>query len=209
MALPRAVILATKNDLSQLELKAHIGLDPDELSTFFQTKTKNSFSLDNATEKIEELCRNISQGKSSYHAVIEGDTQTVVIVIALEEKLENAFAWENLNSVSDVIFDTIERERLKKDQTELIASLNQSLSDLGTERSFSDSILENLNSGLLVIDNKGLITKANPAARQLLSNLYEGNFEDNALEKIFGPETDTLLQDSDSAASHEIIALEF
>ena len=129
------------------------------------------------------------------------------MVIALEQKLKNASAWENFNTVADVIADTIEREKLKKDQAELIANLNESLSDLGTERSFSDSVLESLNSGLLVIDNDGQITQANPAATQLLLNLYEGDFAGKTLNEIFGSETDTLLQDSDTATSHKITVM--
>ncbi len=203
-AIPRALVMATDNDLSQLDLKAHIGLDPDEISTFFQIKNGNLFYLENSKEKIEELCQNVSQEKSSYHAIIEGNTQTVVIVIALEEKLENAFAWENLNSVADVISDTLEREKLKKDQTDLIASLNKSLGDLGTERSFSDSVLENLKGGLVVIDKHGVVTKANPAAKHLIDTLYMGNIDGKSLDEIFGPDTASLLQKNDSASSHEI-----
>ncbi|MEN8136641.1 MAG: PAS domain S-box protein [Thermodesulfobacteriota bacterium] len=207
MAIPRGVIMATENDLSRLELKAHIGLDHDELSTFFQKKTADSFSLDNTGKKIENLCRFISQGKNAYHAIIEGNTQTVVMVVALEEKLKNAFAGENLNSVADVIADTIEREKLKKEQAELIASLNASLSDLGTERSFSDSVLESMNSGLLVIDNKGRVTQANPAAKQFLLNLYEGDVTGKTLEEILGPETNILRRHSDTTGSHKITVL--
>ncbi len=204
MAISRGVIMATEKDLSRLKLKAHIGLDHDEISTFFQKEPANSFSLDNTSEKTEDLCRLISQGKNAYHAIIEGNAQTVVMVIALEVKLKNAFAWENLNSVADLIADTIEREKLKKDQAELIASLNRSLSDLGTERSFSDSVLESMHSGLLVIDNEGLVTQANPAAKQLLLNLYEGDVEGKTLEEIFGPETGTLRHDSNTSESHKI-----
>ncbi|MEN8142668.1 MAG: PAS domain S-box protein [Thermodesulfobacteriota bacterium] len=205
-AIPRALIMATENDLSQLELIAHIGLDSEELPSFFQKKSNNLFSLNNSKEEIEELCRNISQGKSSYHAIIEGSAQTVIMIIALEEKLENAFAWENLNSVADVISDTLEREKLKKDQADLIASLNKSLADLGTERSFSDSILESLDSGVVMIDNEGVITKANPAAKQLIMTLYNAEIDGEPLEKIFGPESAVLLQDTSTASTHEITA---
>ena len=203
-AIPRALIMSTKNDLSQLELEAYIGLNHKELSTFFQKEEGGSLFLNNTNEKIQELCQNISQDKSSYHAILEGTDQTVVMIIALEEKLENAFAWENLNSVADVISDTLEREKLKRDQADLIANLNKSLGELGTERSFSDSILESLNSGLLMIDHDGIITKANPAAKQLILTLYDGDIDGNHLEKIFGPESATLLKDNTTASSHEI-----
>ncbi|MBU0479900.1 MAG: PAS domain S-box protein [Proteobacteria bacterium] len=204
-ALPRAVIMNTENNLSRLELKAFIGLDPGEIRTFFQKDADDVFSLANTSEKIEALCSFIAQGNESYHAVLESNSQTVVIALALKEKLRNSFAYENLNSIADVIADTIEREKLKIDQAELIANLNESLNDLGTERSFSDSVLESLNSGLLVIDNGGWITQANPAARKLLLALHEEDPAGKTLPEIFGPGADPLLKDRDTAvAGHEL-----
>lgn len=205
-ALPRALIMATESEPSQLELKAHLGLEAKELSAFFQKKTPAMFVLDNTKGEIEELCQKVAGENNTYHAIIEGTTQTVVIIVVLEEKLENAFAWENLNSVADVISDTLEREKLKNDQADLITSLNRSLADLGTERSFSDSILESLNSGLLVIDNKGLVTKVNPAAKQLLMTFYDGDADGKTLKEIFGPVAAALQPGSATPSSHEITA---
>ncbi len=203
-SLSRAVIMTTENNLSRLELKAHIGLDSREISSFFQEGTDGFFSLDNTSEQTKSLCKFVAKDKSSYHAIIEGKTQTVVMVIALEEKIRNAFAYEHLNSIADVIADTIEREKLKKDQAELIVNLNESLSDLGTHRSFSDSVLESLNSGVLVIDTESRVTRTNPAAEHLLLHIYEGNVTGKTLREVFGPEADSLHLDDDTVASQRI-----
>ena len=64
-AIPRALILATENNLSQLDLKAQIGLEAEELTAFFKKQRGDLFFLDNAREKIEELCQKVSPGQSS------------------------------------------------------------------------------------------------------------------------------------------------
>ncbi|MBU1714706.1 MAG: PAS domain-containing protein [Proteobacteria bacterium] len=206
-ALSRAVIMTTENNLSRLELKAHIGLDPEEISSFFQEEKDGFFSLENTPEQTELLCNFIAGNKSQYNAIIEGNNQTVVMVIALEEKISNTFANENLNSVADIVADTIERDKLKKDQSELISNLNESLSDLATQRSFADSILKSLNNGVLVIDSNNRITQTNPAAELLLLQIFEGTVIGKTLSEVFGSEIDTLHLDDDSAASQRISAV--
>ena len=125
-AVQRAVILATENDTQQLELIAHLGLGPKDLQTLFKKDENGTYSLDNSNKQIEILSKSLAGKNYSYHAIIEGDTQTVVLVISLQEKISNAVTYENLNSVADVLADTIEREKLKKSQSTLIADLDDS-----------------------------------------------------------------------------------
>ena len=100
---------------------------------------------------------------------------------------------ETLKAIASVVGGIIERKKMEDQLGDLVEGLKVTISDLDNEKSFNESVISNMASGLLILDNNGCVEKSNPAARQFISPIYGGNIGGKNLAEIFGPEAAELL----------------
>ncbi len=93
-----------------------------------------------------------------------------------------------LSNICHIIDVIIEQEEMDTQLVDLVKDLSDSLTSLRNEKKFSDSIIQGLNQGLLVVDLKGNIQRSNPVAGAILQS-YSPILEGRNLADIVGTET--------------------
>jgi PAS domain S-box-containing protein len=120
--------------------------------------------------------------------LINGAVQGVIALYIEEGHLVTAPEIETLKAIASVVGGIIERKKMEDQLGDLVHGLKVTINDLDNEKSFNESIISNLASGLLILDKNGLVEKSNPAARQFIRPLYAGVIDGKNLAEIFGRE---------------------
>ncbi len=92
-----------------------------------------------------------------------------------------------LGSICHIIGGIIEREEMDTQLVDLVKDLSISIVSLRDEKKFSDSIIQGLNQGLLVVDLNGNIQRSNPVADSVLA-AFSPTLEGKNLVDVIGPE---------------------
>lgn len=113
-----------------------------------------------------------------------------------------------LESVANILATVFESQKMDQQLIELVNDLRVSIISLREEKLFSESIIQNLNNGIIVADLQGNILKSNGVARKILqpfAQLTEGR----NLSTLLGPETaarfTTISVDSEVKTKQEVI----
>ncbi|MDT8334717.1 MAG: PAS domain S-box protein [Desulfurivibrionaceae bacterium] len=117
-----------------------------------------------------------------------------VIALYIEEGHRvSSLEIDTLKAIANVVGGIIERKKMEDQLSDLVEGLRSTINDLDYEKNFNESVISNLASGLLILDNSGRIEKSNPAARQFIGAIYDGSIDDKYLAEIFGESAAALL----------------
>ena len=92
---------------------------------------------------------------------------------------------EFLKTIANSLALAIERDRMEKEHTALIADLQTIITDLKNEKKFTESIIQSLDSGLLVLDYDGKVITCNSKGKRILDQ-FVLTVEGENLSSIFG-----------------------
>jgi PAS domain S-box-containing protein len=120
--------------------------------------------------------------------LLDGVVQGVIALYLEEKHPVSAPEIETLTAIASVVGGIIERKKMEDQLGDLVKGLEVTINDLDNEKSFNESVISNLASGLLILDNDGRVEKSNPAARQFIRPLYAGEIDGRTLAEIFGRE---------------------
>lgn len=195
----RAAIFLTDADNSQLVMKASVGF------TEAQTSTCNSMSYEGChcgkavrsnvihffdqEAPLSALCPSDDSDKGHYCVPIPRDGLAVgMLVLYVKPDHELSVEMEELlESVANILATVIESQKMDLQLIELVNDLRVSIVNLREEKLFSDSIIQSLSHGLLVVDLDGNIQKSNHVARQILFP-FSRSLDGRNLETILGAE---------------------
>jgi len=117
-----------------------------------------------------------------------------VIALYIEEgHRPTTLEIDTLKAIANVVGGIVERKKMEDQLSDLVEGLRSTINDLDYEKSFNESVISNLASGLLILDNSGRIEKSNPAARHFIDAIYEGSIDGRYLTEIFGETAAALL----------------
>jgi PAS domain S-box-containing protein len=126
--------------------------------------------------------------------IIYNDAVLGVIALYIQEgHRANDLEVETLTAIANVVAGIVERRKMEGQLEDLVAGMRETIKDLDNERTFNESVISNLASGLLVLNNEKRIQKCNPAARQILGDIYDGDLEQGELEEVLGSEVAGLI----------------
>ncbi len=91
------------------------------------------------------------------------------------------------SSVCHILGGIIEQEEMDTQLIDLVKDLSVSIVGLRDEKKFSDSIIQGLKHGLLVVDLKGNIQRSNPVAETILQS-FAPRLEGLNMADVLGPE---------------------
>ncbi|MFO7607474.1 MAG: PAS domain S-box protein [Desulfurivibrionaceae bacterium] len=125
--------------------------------------------------------------------VINGTVQGVIALYIEEGHRATTLEIDTLKAIANVVGGIIERKKMEDQLGDLVEGLRSTINDLDYEKSFNESVISNLASGLLILDNSGRIEKSNPAARHFIDAIYQGSIDGRYLAEIFGETAAALL----------------
>lgn len=125
--------------------------------------------------------------------VINGTVQGVIALYIEEGHRATTLEIDTLKAIANVVGGIIERKKMEDQLGDLVEGLRSTIKDLDNEKSFNESVISNLASGLLILDNSGRIEKSNPAARHFIKAIHDEAIDGKNLAEIFGGEAAALL----------------
>lgn len=114
----------------------------------------------------------------------------IVCLYVTEGYLHSREEEQLLKTICHILGGIIETEEMDAQLLNLVKDLRISIVSLRDEKKFSDSIIQGLNHGLLVIDLEGTILKSNAVARSILQP-FALTLEGQSLSTIIGMEAAT------------------
>jgi len=114
------------------------------------------------------------------------------------KKVEEDF----LMTIAESLAVAIERNKMEHEHAALINNLQSMITDLKNEKKFTESVIQSLNSGLMVLDHDGAIITCNSRGQRILSH-FVPNIEGENLCTIFGDKTARKITQSDRAISYK------
>ena len=100
--------------------------------------------------------------------------ETVLGVIALyieEGHRSDALEVETLSAIANVVAGIVERRKMEGQLEDLIQGLRGTINDLDNAKSFNESVISSMASGIIVLDGKGRVEKSNPVALKMIGCL--------------------------------------
>jgi PAS domain S-box-containing protein len=107
---------------------------------------------------------------------------------------------EFLKTIANSLAVAIERDSMEKEHTSLVDDLKSMITDLKNEKKYTESIIQSLNSGLLVLDHDGKIITCNSKGMRILSHFVQ-TIEGEHLSSIFGKKDAEIITKSNKAFS--------
>lgn len=93
-----------------------------------------------------------------------------------------------LEAIANIFAVIIESQQMDQQLIKLVNDLRFSIINLRQEKKFSESIIQGLKYGLIVVDLDGKIRKSNSAAKTILKS-FSDHFDDKYLAEIFTPKS--------------------
>ncbi|MCK4837951.1 MAG: PAS domain-containing protein, partial [Desulfobulbaceae bacterium] len=199
--LPQGAILLTGDKPDVLDLKAQRGFSEQQIKTCSEVPFGKCHCGRAALEGEIQFVECIDEthdfifekmqphGHYCVPILLKGVVQGVIALYIEEGHRATTLEIETLKAIAVVVGGIIERKKMAGQLEDLIEGLKVTINDLDNEKSFNESIISNLTSGLLILDNNGQVEKSNPAARQFISLIYDGAVDGKKLAEIFGQET--------------------
>ncbi|MEN8134995.1 MAG: PAS domain S-box protein [Thermodesulfobacteriota bacterium] len=209
--LPSGAIHLTGDKPGVLELKVQRGFSEQQIATCCQVPFGKCHCGRAAAEGEIQFVECIDEShdfifeKMKPHGhycvpILINDAVQGVIALYIEEgHRATALEIDTLKAIANVVGGIIARQKMESQLEDLVEGLKVTINDLDSEKSFNESIIFNLASGLLILDKSGRVEKSNPAARQFISPIYDGAIDGKKLPEIFGEEAADLLTIAKSA----------
>ena len=111
---------------------------------------------------------------------------------------------ELLKTIADSLALAIERDRMEREHTALIDDLKATITDLKNEKKFTESIIQSLDSGLMVLDHDGNVITCNSKGIRILTQFVQ-TVEGENLASIFGKKVaHTIIESNQAGSSKEL-----
>ncbi len=220
----KSAVFLVDQDKEILSLQASIGLSPAQIARCNNAKFGDCHCGRAATSGAihffpdpsplkEQSAESVdSHGHYCVPIMREGNAVGVFALYVSESHQLSLEMEQLLGSVANIIASIIESKKMDQQLIELVNDLRASVINLREEKFFSESILQSLSHGLIVIDPQGNIQECNPVARQMLKP-FAVNFDGHTLTgqnlaDLLDPATSdmltTLTQNPEVAAEREL-----
>lgn len=142
----------------------------------------------NKTEKAPHYCIPISQ---------EGSITGVMVLYTKTSHTKSQQHIHFFESIGSIIASISEMQQMEEQLITVMDDLRLSIAALKEERKFSESIIQGMNHGILVVDQHGRIQKCNTAARTILRP-FSVTLENRFLHEVFDKKTTAILLETAS-----------
>lgn len=196
----RAAIFLVEPDNQLLVLKASIGFQEAQMAACNNSaleschcgKAVRSGAIHYFSQPppLSKLHSSEDSSKSHYCIPILRDG-TAVGILTLYTNPEHELSVDMeqlLESVCNVLATVIESQKMDQQLIELVNDLRVSIVNLREEKLYTESIIQSLSHGLLVVDLQGNIQKSNNVAKQILKP-FTRNLDGLNLHSFLGNET--------------------
>lgn len=201
--LPRAAILVAEENPLQLRLAVHKGFTKEHVEACGTVPSgschcgravlegavsyEGNFTL---PPGLEALCRQLYPEAAHYSVPFRTEARVLgVLVLFLEKPVSGPpQELETMLAVANVLAAVVEREKMRREQSELISHLRITNKSLRDEKKFSESIISSILNGLLILDADERVVASNPEGRRLLGRFFPGEMEGRMLKDIVGAE---------------------
>lgn len=109
----------------------------------------------------------------------------VLAVYVQQKHKQHPEITQLLEAISNIFAVIIESQQMDQQMVHLVKDLRQSIMNLREEKKFSESVIQGLNHGLIVVDNSGEIRKSNSVAKSIL-NPFSSTVDGKNLAEIIG-----------------------
>ena len=123
------------------------------------------------------------------------DVHGVIALYVAEGHKKTKEETNLLLAIANILAGLIERKKIENQLYTLIDSMKQTIDKVENEKKFSESIIQSLSSGLMVLDLDGRIISCNPNGKQLLKD-FATNIEGTKLSEIIGDAAAHILTDT-------------
>ncbi|WP_163336342.1 ATP-binding protein [Desulfopila sp. IMCC35008] len=196
----RAAIFLVDPDNEKLVLKASIGFEKEQvaacnnsdLSSCHCGKAVHSGAIHYFSQPppLNNICPSEDSSKNHYCLPIlrEGVTVGILALYTNPEHELSVDMEQLLESIGNVLATVIESQKMDQQLIELVNDLRVSIINLREEKLFTESIIQSLSHGLLVVDLQGNIQKSNNVAKHIL-NPFTRNLDGMNLHTLLGSDT--------------------
>lgn len=183
--LPRGAILLVNESVTALTLTVHRGFS-EELTTLCsrvpfgrchcgRAAASRVIQYVDCVDSRHDI-RVLDMAPHGHYCVpiCSGDNILGVLALYIEEKHENRPDEEDiLLAIANILAGIIERKKIEEQRSSLIDSLKAIIIDLMDEKKFTESIIQSLRVGLIVLDLEGRIVTSNNTAKEILSQFAD------------------------------------
>ena len=209
--LPMAGIFLADQQSRKLVLKTHRGFSNDQQKKCSEVPFgichcgeaaevgKASFS------RCDSASSGINCGQTGPHGhlclPIVRDSQLIGVVSFSVSGNSTTYTEEELlGSVCHIVGGILETEEMDRQLINLVKDLSSTIVNLRDEKKFSDSIIQGLSHGLLVVDLRGTIQKCNSAAGSILQPFALTLEGENLFDVLGHKAAELMMQERDSSS---------
>lgn len=207
--LPKAAIFLLEQDTETLVLTAQHGLHSDTLRDCREVPfgkclcgkaAQGNKTLFASPDSELHFDRGESEEKHGHYCVpisTHGLTMGVICFYVPENHERSKQVEDLLNSAAQVIASIVDYQKMDLQLINLVNDLRATIIALREERNFSESVIQGLEHGLLVIDRNGIIQKANDVAKSIFKP-FTDELEGRNFTSIIGNDNARRILASDS-----------
>ena len=197
--LPKAAIFLLEQDTETLILTSQYGLNPETIRDCREVPfgtclcgkaAKNNKIVFGTPDSNLHLERGNNEEKHGHYCVpisTHGLTMGVACFYTPENHEQSKHVEELLNSAVQVIASIIDYQKMDLQLINLVNDLRATIIALREERNFSESVIQGLEHGLIVVDRNGIIRKSNDVAKSIFSP-FTDELEGHNFTSIIGNE---------------------
>jgi PAS domain S-box-containing protein len=207
--LSAGAIFLIKNDTGILEIKVQQGLDEEQQALSDERPhgryncglTQGRQCVERITDLHEIQFHDQVPHGHYWVPILSGKNLFGIIALYTREGHKRKSGEEEfLKTIANTLAVAIERDRMEKEHTSLVDDLKSMITDLKNEKKFTESIIQSLNSGLLVLDHDGKIITCNSKGMRILNHFVQ-TIEGENLSSIFGKKVAETITKSNKAFS--------
>ncbi|MDH4318576.1 MAG: PAS domain S-box protein [Desulfobulbaceae bacterium] len=180
--LPKGAVYLTDLETGQLNLQAHIGFTPEQIE-----------ACTTVSPGICHCGRALSTGEVQFASFVDdrhdirylgmephghfcipilssGRVLGVIDFYVREGQQPRSEEQETMLAIANILAGVVERKKMETQRASLVDRLHSAMTAAWNEKLFTNSIIESLNNGLLVLDPDGIISVINPFGREILKN---------------------------------------
>ncbi|HIJ79803.1 MAG: PAS domain S-box protein [Desulfobulbaceae bacterium] len=203
--LPQGAILLTDEESNTLSIVAHQNFSREQLAQckripFDQCQcgraatTRQIQFIDTADDHDPEHPGMSPHGHYCVPLFSGDDVHGVIALYVADGHQKTKEETNLLLAIANILAGLIERKKIEDQLYNLIDNLKQTIDKLENEKKFSESIIQSLSNGLMVLDLDGRIISCNPNGKQLLKS-FATDIEGKKLSEIFGDAAAHILTD--------------
>ena len=120
--------------------------------------------------------------------IVSGKEVLGVIALYIKENHESRPEEEDiLLAIANILVGIIKRRKIEEQRAALIESFKAIITDLMDEKTFTESIIQSIRVGLMVLDHEGRIITSNNAAKTILNHFaYSFSIAGRRLSEVVG-----------------------